>query len=411
MESDEIRINGMNPVTAHLTNTTGNLGTWLQAIFTLLTEIVADHGTNKTTIDECRTAIIELIDDHATNKTTIDECRTAIIELIDDHATNKTTIDECRTAIIELIDDHATNKTTIDESRTAIMELIDDHATTKTAVDETKTLVDELHDDHATLVTWMTEVDGDADSINNYLDFIREPDGVIGGDFDITAGAVATLTGAGNIKYRIDGVTHYGALDTTITLEDSGDIVDTKWGAWRILIGRDGTVTTQDTGAQMAWDSEEDALLNLAAVAPTANTCTIGYFTIDSNGGFNIGTDVVNGETAQYVYVLRGPGKQITGMNTALGSSVVADAGAATWSIGAMNSNALGVRLAQLAAITNQAVDDADTIATTNFGGWVIVQVDGMNDASGCYLLAADGNALRDAICSPLMAMLAGFPL
>lgn len=30
----------------------------------------------------------------------------AVNELMDDHATNKTTIDECRTAIIELIDDH-----------------------------------------------------------------------------------------------------------------------------------------------------------------------------------------------------------------------------------------------------------------------------------------------------------------
>lgn len=33
---------------------------------------------------------------------------TVVNELVDDHATNKTTIDECRTAIVELIDDHAT---------------------------------------------------------------------------------------------------------------------------------------------------------------------------------------------------------------------------------------------------------------------------------------------------------------
>lgn len=68
----------------------------------------------------------------------------AINELIADHATNKTTIDECRTAIIELIDDHATNKTTIDESRTAIIELIDDHATFVTVVGDIKTLVNDI---------------------------------------------------------------------------------------------------------------------------------------------------------------------------------------------------------------------------------------------------------------------------
>lgn len=296
-------------------------------------------------------------------------------------------------AVQEIHDDHATFKTAADAVEILIEELFDDHGTAKTAVDEAKTLIDEMHDDHASLITWMTEVDSDEDVINNYLDFLQEPDGVIGGNFDITAGAAVTLTGSGHIRYRIGGQVFYATLDTTITLADSGDVADTKWGAWRILIDRSGTVTTQDTGAQMAWDSEEDAMLNLAAVAPTANTAAIGYFTIDSNGGFNIGTDNVNGETAQYVYVLRGPKNQVTGLHTALGASLSDDTGAATWSIGTMDSKANGLYLAQLAAIANQAMDDADTVADTNAGGWLIVQVDALNDAAGAYALAADGNA------------------
>lgn len=296
-------------------------------------------------------------------------------------------------ALQELHDDHATNKAAVDAIETLIEELHDDHGTAKTTLDEIKTLVDEMHDDHGALITWMTEVDGDADAINNCLDFLQEPNGVIGGDFDIAIGAATTLTGSGHIRYRINGEVFYTTLDTTITLADSGDIVDTKWGAWRILIDRSGVVTTQDTGGLMAWDSEEDAMLNLAAVAPTANTATIGYFTIDSNGGFNIGTDNVNGETAAYIYVVRGPKNQITGLHTALGASLADDVGAATWSIGTMDSKANGVYLAQLAAIANQAMDDADTIADGNAGGWLIVQVDALNDASGAYALAADGNA------------------
>jgi len=212
-------------------------------------------------------------------------------------------------------------------------------------IDALLTLGRELHDDHATLVTWITEVDADEDLINNYLDFLQEADGVIGGNFSISAGAAVTLTGAGHIKYRIGGQIYYGDLDTTITLADDGDVDTTKWRAWRIEIARDGTVTaTADGDTQHA--SEEDAVMSLAGTAPTANTATIGYFTINSNGGFNIGTDNVNGETAENVYHVRGPKNQVSGLTAALGSAVVADAAAATWSSGTIDVMRNGLRLA-----------------------------------------------------------------
>ena len=242
--------------------------------------------------------------------------------------------------------------------------------------------VNELRTDHATGKT-------SNDNLNDYLDFVNEADGVIGGDFVISAGAATTLTGAGNIKYRIGGEIHYIALDTTITLGDDGDVDADKWRAWRIEIDRLGVVTaTADGDTQHV--NEQDALLNLASIAQTANTVTIGYFTIDSNGGFNIGTDNVNGETAENVYHVRGAQKQASGLHTALGSTIVADATAATWSSGTVDAKRNGVRVAQIAAITNQAMDDADTITTLKYGGWLLV-VD--LAGTGIYALAADGIA------------------
>ena len=238
--------------------------------------------------------------------------------------------------------------------------------------------------------TWFTESDADQDAMNDYLAFLNEQNGVVGGSFTITAGAAVTLTGAGFVAYRINGQVYYVDLDTTIELEDSGDVAADDWGAWRIVIDAAGVVTTQDTGAQMDWTEEEFAIMNLSNVAPTANTATIGYFTIDSDTGFNIGTDNVNGETAANVYHVRGPQALVTGLNAALGSAIVADVGAATWSSGTINVNINGVKKTEIAAVVNQAMDDADTITTLKAGGWLLV-VD--LAGTGVYALAADGNA------------------
>ncbi len=62
-------------------------------------------------------------------RTTIVGSRTAVLELIDDHASFKTAVDEGKTAVDDLIARQAEDKTAIDE-------LIDDHASFKTVVDE-----------------------------------------------------------------------------------------------------------------------------------------------------------------------------------------------------------------------------------------------------------------------------------
>src|SRR3990167_3262404 len=284
--------------------------------------------------------------------------------------------------LAELVNDAVAS---VNEQRT-------DHATFKVTVDQVETLIEELAADHAIGITWDTEVDADLDTQNNIADFDLA-DGVIGGEYTIAGTAATTLLGAGHVRYRIGGQEYYVALDTTITLQDSGDIVQNKYGAWRILIDRLGVVTTQDTGAQMAWDNAEDALLRLAAVAPTASTATIGYFTITDSGagGFNIGTTNTTGGTATgVVYVVRNAPKKVTGLHTANGAASTVGTTPTNYSTGTKDVMVNGVRITQIAAEADKAFDDLDTIGQAQFGGWLIVT----NLAqSATYSLAADGAA------------------
>jgi hypothetical protein len=267
-------------------------------------------------------------------------------------------------------------RTTLNNIITLVNELATDHATQKTSHDAVETLIEEMYDDE--------------EAKRNYLDFINEADGVVGGDFTISAGAATTLTGAGHVAYKVNGEWFYCALDTTITLADDGDVDDTKWRAWRIEIDRAGTVTAvADGDTQHA--NEEDAMLNLGGLARTANTATIGYFSIHSNGGFNIGTDNVNGETAANVYHVRGPAKQVSGLHTALGASIAVGSSDTNFSHGTVDGKINGQYKTQIAPGADVAFDDADTITTSGeFGGHLVLI--GLDGAS-IYAVSADGGA------------------
>lgn len=252
--------------------------------------------------------------------------------------------------------------TDITASIDAINELIADHATSKTSVDAIETLVEELADD----VTAM----------ESYNHFMNEADGVVGGDWTITATAAATITGAGEIIYRIGGVRYSATLDTTITITDNAaaaDIADGKFGAWRIVIDRLGAVTTQKAAADQQFDSAEAAYMNICTVDQTANTCCIGYLVGgDVGAAINIGTSNLSDWTTASIYLERGNRKKVTGLHTALGAATVATAGAATLAVGTIDVQLNGVRVAQIAADATDDLTDADLISTVKWGGWIL---------------------------------------
>ena len=365
----------------------------------LANELRTDHATTKVTVDALETLAEELGTDAATQKTLNDE-------LIVDHAAFKVTVDLLETLAEELGTDHATTKVTVDLMETLIEELAVDHATFKTAVDSHETLGTELRTDHATAITWMTEVNADEDVMNNVLDFWNQ-DEVTGGTFTIAATAAVTLLGAGFVQYRIGGQQYYADLDTTIDLQDRGDIVQNKFGAWRILIDRLGVVTTQDTGAQMAWANAEDALLRLSAVAQTASTAVIGFATITDSGaaGFNIGTTNTSGGTATAViYHVRGAPKRVTGLHTTLGAASAVGATPTRYSTGTKDAMVNGVRVAQIAAEADKTFNNLDTIGQAQFGGWLIVTNLAKN---ATYSLSATGAAGAVAAMTYASAVLA----
>jgi len=264
-----------------------------------------------------------------------------------------------------------------------------------TDLDALAVLVNELRTDHGTALIWDTESEADQDAIANYNHFMNEADGVIGGDYAFSATAAPTLTGAGYVKFRLDGQIYHFPLDTTITLEDNAgaaDIADGKKGSWRILMDKLGAVTTQKAADNQQFTAAEDSMLNLSNVAQTADTVCIGYLTIATAGAvFNIGTTDLNAGTATCtMYYERGNRKQITGLHAALGSETVATPGANTVNIGTIDAKIQGVNVAQIAANATDAIDDADIISTLKWGAWVFV-----TDLAGTatFALAADGVA------------------
>jgi len=260
--------------------------------------------------------------------------------------------------------------------------------------------LNEVVDDHGTSVTFEAEIDTDHDKTNDYLYFLNDRDGVIGGDHTFTAGAAVTLTGAGRVTYRIGGQTYTANVDTTITLEDNGDVTQSKYGSWRVLIDKSGVVTTQDPAGSgaMAFDAAEDAVLSLSQRAITASTVEIGYLTlIDTDSVHNIGTNNLNASGVTTVtYIVTGP-RLNSGLTAALGSTFTADDAVKTVDVGTIDARVeagtsvvFSRNLAQISAITNQAMDDADTVATTKYGGWLMV-----SDlaGTGIYALGSDGIA------------------
>lgn len=268
------------------------------------------------------------------------------------------------------------------------------------------------------LVQWINDAQPALDTTQDILSSVYLPDGVTSGSYSFAAGAATTLTGSGFVTFRSGRVTYNGPVGA-VTLEDLGDITQSNFGAWRILISRLGVLTSQASPTVGGESTAQKALASLGSVAPTANTVTLGYLTLtDSNSVIDVGTDNLNasGVTA-VVYYERGPRKRISGHNTALGAASTLTAASTTYGHGAINVNVNGLKVAEIAAGATQALTDADVITTAKYGGWVILtDLAGtskftLNAAGlpGVQTMAYDTAALRDAalddLCDRLPSM------
>ena len=235
--------------------------------------------------------------------------------------------------------------------------------------------------------SWLTEADADLDDINDYNAFQSEQNGVIGGNYTIVGQAGATLLGAGEVRYRIDGEEHVATLATGIVLTTVTAVTGSNVKTWRIEIDKLGAVTTTTyAGAGVA--SAEIALLQIGSVALTANTCVLGYWTVTAATGFTPATDNTSGEAAERTDYQKMSLNQAAALTAAMGSALVAGAGLATVAVGTSDFRQNGLRVAQIAADATLALTDADTITTTEAGGWLV-----LSDLAGTgyVTLSSDG--------------------
>lgn len=223
-------------------------------------------------------------------------------------------------------------------------------------------------------------------------------DGVLSGNPGVVTGSDTntSVRMVGPINYQIGGQPFQsGAVEAV--LDGAGqDITAAKFGAWRIELSALGVLTTTAATASgaMAFDSAEDAIMNLASQARTASTIDVGYLVIEAAaGGFTIGTDLpvtsdaqVTAATYTSVFVTQ----YGSGLNAVLSVATTTPDGVTTISIGTVDLNINGTTLAQIAAQLTAAFDDADTVTVDDFGGWLLISD---HAGTGTYLLAADGVA------------------
>jgi len=231
--------------------------------------------------------------------------------------------------------------------------------------------------------TWISEVDADLENINDGIHFQGNRDGVIGGNFSLGVGTDTStkVRMSDTVHYQIGGI-KYSATDVEGVLA-TGEVTESKFGAWRILIGKTGAITTQratanGTSETMAFADGQDALLSLSQIARTANTVDIGYLTIDAaSGGFTPGTDDPDTGNAQVdaavYYDCRAP--MLDNGFTATPSVGLSEGTSDDeYAFGTINVKTNGLNIAQIAADVTIAFSDADVITTSGkYGGELFV--------------------------------------
>ena len=211
----------------------------------------------------------------------------------------------------------------------------------------------------------------------------KSRDGVIGGSHTIGVGTTddKKIRMSDTVHYMIGGI-EYVAKNIEITVT-TGEVTQSKWGAWRILIDKLGAgsmqrATANGTSGTMAFDNEEDALLSLAQIAITANTVEIGYLTIDAaTNGFTPGTDVPNSSSSlvdNHAYYNVNVPRLDNGFTATPSVSFSAGTNNDEYAFGTINVRTNALNVAQISADTTQPWADADIITTSGkYGGHLIV--------------------------------------
>ena len=227
------------------------------------------------------------------------------------------------------------------------------------------------------------ELRTDTNIMNDLLHYHKYRNGVIGGNFTLGVGTDTStkVRMSDTIHYRIDGV-RYSATDVEGVLA-TGEVTGSKFGAWRILIGKTGAITTQratanGTSGAMAFDNEQDALLSLGQIARTASTIDIGYLSLDAAaGGFTPGTeDPDDGDAAvdaNTYYDCRMP-RLCNGFTAAPSVGLSEGTSDDEYAFGTINVYTNGLNIAEIAADGTIAFSDADVITTQlKYGGELFV--------------------------------------
>ena len=227
------------------------------------------------------------------------------------------------------------------------------------------------------------ELRTDSNKLTDSLHYRDDRDGVVGGNFTMGVGTDTStkVRMSDTIRYRISGV-EYSATDVEGELA-TGEITANKFGAWRIMIGKTGAITTQratanGTSGAMAFDDGQDTLLSLSQIARSANCVDVGYLTIQAAGsGFTPGTDdpkTADADvTAAVYYNCRVP-RLDNGLTATPSVGLSEGTSDDEYAFGTINVRTNGLNIAQIAADVTIAFSDADVITTSGkYGGELFV--------------------------------------
>ena len=352
--------------------------------------------------------------------------------------------------LAELVTDHATYKTAVDELNTLTDELRADHATFITLTNELHVDVD-LNGAALEAILTKMDADGGITDTDYVAVHGRSGSGTSIQAAAVTASDVATITAAeatagpaaltatatdsegrvgvgmavdasaqdvqfnNAIHYKIAGQTYYKDVDAAVDISaecvGAGDTVATsKAGALWMMVTTDGTVDGETDKAAQDYASAVLALAQYSIATntlPVADHVPVGVIQVTEggSGAFTWGTDSITAETETY-YSFEG----LPGIESAMASFAL-DAAAATITYGAVTFMlGTGVRVVATGK-ANVVFDDTTQVAVGKTGAYLLYALaddtEALVEVGAAYAdLQTAKDAVRDLAPNPLMPLL-----